>query len=78
MDTKHPSETTVKKFLASQLPVVDQTSELGPELIRKICRSDNEKGRWEDLKLKTAQMESDACLVNRHQPTTVCLKASDL
>lgn len=44
----------------------------------KICRSDYETGRWEALKLKPAQMESDACSANRHQPTAGCLKASDL
>lgn len=44
----------------------------------KICRSDYETGRWEALKLKLAQMESDACSTNRHQPSARCLKAIDL
>lgn len=44
----------------------------------KICRSDYETGRWEALKLKPAQMESDACSANRHQPTAGCVKAFDL
>lgn len=43
-----------------------------------VCRSDNERGRWEYLKPKPAQMVSDACSVNRHQPTAVCRGASDL
>lgn len=50
----------------------------GARIDSKICRSDYETGRWEALKLKPAQMESDACSANRHQPTTGCLKASDL
>lgn len=44
----------------------------------KIRRSDHQTGRWEALKLKPAQMESDACSANRHQPTAGCLKAFDL
>lgn len=50
----------------------------GARIDSRICRSDYETGRWEALKLKLAQMESDACSANRHQPTAGCLKASDL
>lgn len=45
---------------------------------KNVCGSDYETGRWEDLKLKPAQMESDACSVNRYRPTAVCLWAPDL
>lgn len=58
--------------------LIRSQSKPGPELIRKICRSDYETGRWEALKLKPAQMESDACSANRRRPTAGCLKASDL
>lgn len=53
-------------------------SQAGAWIDLKICRSDYETGRWEALKLKPAQMESDACSANRHQPTSGCLKAFDL
>lgn len=80
MDAKHPSVATGNFFFwhhNCQLLIRSQ-SKPGPELIRKICRSDYETGRWEALKLKPAQMESDACSANRRRPTAGCLKASDL
>lgn len=81
LDTKHPSEATVNLFFFSpdscQLLIRSHLGlNWGPD--SKICRSDYETGRWEALKLKPAQMESDACSANRHQPTAGCLKASDL
>lgn len=75
VDSKHPSETTVKMLLIRSQSEVNCT---GPRTDSRICRSDYETGRWEALKLKLAQMESDACSANRHQPTAGCLKASDL
>lgn len=66
---------------AGQLASVDlksSRSKPGAGIDLRICRSDYETGRWEALKPKPAQMESDACSANCHQPTAGCLKAFDL
>lgn len=80
MVAQHPSEAA---FLlkARQLASVDQKSSQskpGAGIDLRICRSDYETGKWEALKLKLTQMESDACSANCHRPTAGCLKAFDL